>query len=56
MSILALDTPVGKDGDSPLVDFVPMEEERATTAVLEEEESAIRWITGSGGWIASRKR
>jgi len=42
-----LDTPVGKDGDSPLVDFVPMEEEKEPTAVLEEEDvthSVENWL------------
>ncbi len=35
--ISSLDMPVGKEGDSPLVDFVPMEEDQEPAAVLEEE-------------------
>ena len=45
--VSSLDTPVGKDGDSPLVDFVPMEEEREPAAVLEDEDishSVENWI------------
>lgn len=46
-SVASLDTPVGKDGDSPLVDFVSMEEEKEPTTVLEEED-----ITQSvGNWL-----
>ncbi len=46
-SVASLDTPVGKDGDSPLVDFVSMEEEKEPTAVLEEEDitqSVENWL------------
>jgi RNA polymerase nonessential primary-like sigma factor len=45
--VSSLDTPVGKDGDSPLVDFVPMEEEREPAAVLEDEDishSVENWL------------
>lgn len=45
--IASLDTPVGKEGDSPLVDFVPMEEQKEPTAVLEEEDvthSVDNWL------------
>ncbi|TXH68597.1 MAG: RNA polymerase sigma factor RpoS [Thiothrix sp.] len=46
--VSSLDTPVGKDGDSPLVDFVPMEEEREPAAVLEDEDishSVENWLS-----------
>lgn len=45
--VASLDMPVGKDGDSPLVDFVSMEEEKEPTAVLEEEDitqSVDNWL------------
>lgn len=45
--VSSLDTPVGKDGDSPLVDFVPMEEAREPAAVLEDEDishSVENWL------------
>lgn len=45
--VSSLDTPVGKDGDSPLVDFVPMEEGREPAAVLEDEDishSVDNWL------------
>ncbi len=45
--VSSLDTPVGKDGDSPLVDFVAMEEEREPAAVLEDEDvthSVENWL------------
>lgn len=46
--VSSLDTPVGKDGDSPLVDFVPMEEEREPAAVLEDQDvthSVESWLS-----------
>nr|CAA6811046.1 MAG: RNA polymerase sigma factor RpoS [uncultured Thiotrichaceae bacterium] len=46
-SVASLDMPVGKDGDSPLVDFVSMEEEKEPTTVLEEEDitqSVANWL------------
>ena len=46
--VSSLDTPVGKDGDSPLVDFVAMEEEREPAAVLEDEDisrSVENWLS-----------
>ena len=45
--VSSLDTPVGKEGDSPLVDFVPMEEGREPAAVLEDEDishSVDNWL------------
>lgn len=45
--VSSLDTPVGKDGDSPLVDFVPMESGREPAAVLEDEDishSVENWL------------
>lgn len=46
-NVTSLDMPVGKDGDSPLVDFVAIEEEREPTAVLEDEDitqSVENWL------------
>ena len=45
--ISSLDTPVGKDGDSPLVDFVAMESEQEPASVLEDEDvthSVDNWL------------